>query len=64
VVPPGFSVDGSGLSNPVTGSAEEIADFVLMLGSLGFGEVRCDLEPKSFEAVSAMEPVVELVHRG
>lgn len=62
VIPPGFSADGSGLTNPVHGSAGDIADFVLHIADLGFSEIRCDLYPKSIEAITAMQPVIDLVH--
>ena len=64
VVPEGFSAGGSGMDTPVSGTAEQIADYLLGLGALGFEEVRCDLYPKTTEAVVAMQPVVELVHAG
>lgn len=60
VIPPGLDVDHE-LNNPITGSADEIAGFILGLGELGFEEVRCDLVPKSARAIEAMAPVVELV---
>lgn len=63
VVPPGFATDTSGLSNPVSGSAPEIADFIVRCGDLGFDEVRCDVYPKTLDAVAAMAPVIELVHQ-
>jgi hypothetical protein len=50
------------MSQPVTGQAHEIADFILSLRELGFEEVRCDLTDKSPEAVEAMTEVVEMVH--
>ena len=52
------------MSNPVTGSDEEIADYILSLGEMGFEEVRCDLWPRKVEAIEAMAPIVELVHEG
>lgn len=61
VVPPGIDADHE-LANPVTGSANQIADFIHSLGEMGFAEVRCDLVPKTVEAIEAMAPVVELVH--
>lgn len=64
VTPPGFSTERSGFDQPVSGSAEEIAEFILRLGDLGFGEVRCDLTNKTPAAVEAMAPVVEFVHAG
>ena len=62
VVPSGLSADGLDIQNPVTGSPEEIASFILSIGELGFDEVRCDLFPKTTSAIEAMQPVVELVH--
>jgi len=62
VVPSEFSADGLEMQNPVTGSSEEIASFVLSLGELGFDEVRCDVFPKTMSAIEAMQPVIELVH--
>ena len=63
VVPEGLEAE-HGLSNPVTGSDEEIADYILSLGEMGFEEVRCDLWPRTVEAIEAMAPIVELVHEG
>jgi alkanesulfonate monooxygenase SsuD/methylene tetrahydromethanopterin reductase-like flavin-dependent oxidoreductase (luciferase family) len=63
VLAPGLEAD-HGMTQPVTGSPEEIAGHILSLGELGFEEVRCDVWPKTTDAVAAMEPVVELVHRG
>jgi alkanesulfonate monooxygenase SsuD/methylene tetrahydromethanopterin reductase-like flavin-dependent oxidoreductase (luciferase family) len=62
VVPPGFLADGSGMDQPLAGSNEEIADRILALGDLGITEVRCDIHPKSVEAIAAMQPVIDLVH--
>jgi alkanesulfonate monooxygenase SsuD/methylene tetrahydromethanopterin reductase-like flavin-dependent oxidoreductase (luciferase family) len=64
LTPPGFSSQGSGFDHPVSGTAEEIAGFILELGDLGFEEVRCDLAAKDTTAAEAMAPVVELVHAG
>lgn len=61
VVPPGFD-PGSEMSQPVAGTAQEIAEFILAMAELGFEEVRCDLTDKSPGAVEAMTEVVELVH--
>lgn len=52
------------MSNPLTGTNAEVADFILSLAELGFAEVRCDLWPKTTEAIDAMQPVVDLVHAG
>lgn len=60
VVPPGFASDDD--PKLVSGSAEEIAGYLLALGSLGISEVRCDLTVKTPDAIEAMAPVVELVH--
>ncbi len=62
VVPPGFKPDGSDMSQPVAGTGQEIAEFILAMAELGFEEVRCDLTDKSPGAVEAMTEVVELVH--
>lgn len=62
VVPPGMSAEGSGLAHPVQGSPEDVARFIEGLGRVGFSEVRCDLHPKSVEAVETMASVVELGH--
>lgn len=67
VVPEGFStqdskVEGLDMKQPVTGASEEIADYILSVGELGFEEVRCDVFPKTIAAVEAMRPVVEIVH--
>lgn len=61
VVPPGFTPDGSEMSQPVVGTGHEIAEFILAMAALGFEEVRCDLTDKSPGAVEAMTEVVELV---
>ena len=62
VVPPGFTSDGSAMSQPVSGSAEEIAETLLSLRTLGIDEVRCDLTDKTEAGVEAMAPVVEALH--
>ena len=64
VVPEGFSTEGSGPEQAVTGSSEQIAEHILGLSELGFQEVRCDLYPKTPDAVEAMQPVVDLLHAG
>ncbi|GMQ93274.1 MAG: hypothetical protein BMS9Abin12_0751 [Acidimicrobiia bacterium] len=62
IVPPGFSGEGSGMDQAVTGGPQSISEFILGLQELGISEVRCDLTDKSAEGVEAMQPVVELVH--
>ncbi len=62
VVAPGFSVDASAMSQPVSGSADEIAETLLSLRALGIDEVRCDLTDKTEAAIEAMAPVVEALH--
>ena len=52
------------MKQPVTGTSDEIAEYILSLGALGFDEVRCDLWPKTTDAISAMEPIVKIVHAG
>jgi alkanesulfonate monooxygenase SsuD/methylene tetrahydromethanopterin reductase-like flavin-dependent oxidoreductase (luciferase family) len=69
VVPEAFrsrigTAEGLQVERPVTGTSEEIADYILSLGEYGFEEVRCDVWPKEAAAVEAMEPVVEIVHNG
>lgn len=67
VVPEGFgdrAAENLEMENPVIGTSEEIAEHILSLGEIGFDEIRCDVWPKSAEAIAAMEPVVELVHAG
>ncbi|MEX2323902.1 MAG: LLM class flavin-dependent oxidoreductase [Acidimicrobiia bacterium] len=55
--------DGAtGIGHPLSGSPEEITSTLLGFQSLGFTEVRCDLYPKTVEAVEAMADVVERVH--
>jgi alkanesulfonate monooxygenase SsuD/methylene tetrahydromethanopterin reductase-like flavin-dependent oxidoreductase (luciferase family) len=62
VVAPGYDPDGLDMDHRVVGSAEEIAERLLSLRDLGFDEVRCDIWPKTPEAIEAMLPVVEVVH--
>ena len=62
IVAPGFEAD-HGFTQPVEGSADQIAEYILALGELGFEEVRCDVWPKTPQAIAAMQPIVELVHR-
>jgi alkanesulfonate monooxygenase SsuD/methylene tetrahydromethanopterin reductase-like flavin-dependent oxidoreductase (luciferase family) len=68
-----YTVDPMGLASsdepkvagsPLGGSPEEISEVILGFQSLGFDEVRCDIYPKTAEAVEAMAPVVELVQSG
>jgi alkanesulfonate monooxygenase SsuD/methylene tetrahydromethanopterin reductase-like flavin-dependent oxidoreductase (luciferase family) len=51
-----------GMEKPVLGSSQEISEFLLGLGELGFEEARVDLWPKTTAAIEAMEPVVSAVH--
>ena len=67
VVPDDFrdrigDADDLKLDNPITGTSEQIADYIRSLGRLGFDEVRCDVWPKTTKAIEAMAPVVEIVH--
>ena len=64
VVPEGFDTGGLEMKQPVTGTDEAIAEYILSIGELGFEEVRCDVFPKTAAAVEAMHPVVEIVHKG
>ena len=61
VVPPGFD-DDSSMSQPLSGTAEEIAEAIAALGDLGITEVRIDLTDKGPAAVEAMAPVVGMLH--
>ena len=63
VLPEGLEAN-HGFENPVSGTSEQIAEYIHALGELGFEEVRCDLLPKTTEAIQAMQSVVDLVHRG
>ena len=62
VVPEGFEADGPNLSQPLAGTSDEIAARILALGELGFSEIRCDVHPRSTEAIAALAPVVAAVH--
>jgi len=63
ILAPGFKADeGLSMRQPFTGSPEDIATQIGALGALGFDEVRCDIYPKTPDAIEAMAPVVELVH--
>ena len=62
VVPPGFSADASAMSQPVSGSADEIAETPLSLRALGIDEVRCDLTDKTEAGIEAMASVVNTLH--
>ena len=69
VVPEGFNrqggkIEGLDMKQPVSGTSEEIATYILSLADLGFEEVRCEVYPKTAAAVEAMQPVVEIVHAG
>ena len=69
VVPESFNTqgviaEGLDMKHPVTGTSEQIAAYLLSLGELGFGEVRCDVFPRTAAAIEAMRPVVEIVHTG
>jgi hypothetical protein len=58
------AADFLGMEHPIAGTSEQIAEYILSLGALGFEEVRCDLFPKTSAAIEAMQTVVDLVHRG
>ena len=62
VIPEGFESEGLNMDNPVLGTSEQIAEHLLSIGGMGFDEVRCDVFPKTIEALEAMQPVVEIVH--
>jgi alkanesulfonate monooxygenase SsuD/methylene tetrahydromethanopterin reductase-like flavin-dependent oxidoreductase (luciferase family) len=61
VIPEGFDPAGSDRTQPVTGSNAEIAEYLLGLQRLGFEEIRCDIYPKTLDAVEAMAPVIDAV---
>lgn len=56
------SPDSLPIQQPVTGTNEEIVDYLRRFGKIGFDEIRCDVWPKTTEAIEAMQPVVEAVH--
>lgn len=60
--PSARSPDAPPMNHPVTGSTQEIADYLHGFGELGFDEIRCDVWPKTTEAIEAMRPIVEAVH--
>lgn len=62
VLAPGFDAD-HGMTQPVSGTPEQIAEYILALGAMGFEEVRCDVWPKTVDAIAAMEPVIDLAAR-
>jgi len=64
VVPGGFLTDEAAEAGPVSGPPDQIAEFLSSVAALGFDEIRCDVWPKTTEAIEAMAPVVELVHGG
>jgi hypothetical protein len=45
------------MSRPVTGSAEQIAEYVVAIGATVIQDDRCDVWPKTTEAIAAMESV-------
>lgn len=62
VVPPGFDIPEG--SNPIAGTADEMAAALTSFESIGVGEVRCNVVPQTVEAIEAMAEVVDLVHAG
>ena len=62
VVPPGLPSDTSTMSQPVSGSPDDIAETLLSLRALGIDEVRCDLTDRTEAGIEAMAPVVEALH--
>ena len=65
VVPEEFSgTEVPNMESPLTGSSQQIAEELLSLERFGVSEVRCSVYPSSNEALEAMKPVVDLVHRG
>jgi len=43
-------------------TADEIAEQLVGLGELGIEEVRCDVYPRTTEAVEALQPIIDIVH--
>ena len=64
IVPPGFSGEGLGIDQPISGTADEIAEHIIGLSELGIEEVRCDVHPRTTEAIEALQPIIDLVHTG
>lgn len=65
VVPEGFEdVDGLEMKQPISGSSDQIAEYLFGIGELGFDEVRCDVWPRTSEAIEAMRPVVKELQSG
>ncbi len=62
ILAPGFSDPVPKFNQPVKGSPDEIARFLLGIRDLGFSEVRVDVFPKTIEAIEAMAPVIATVH--
>lgn len=60
VVAPGFDPE-EGMTNPVTGTPEQIADQLLAFDRINIEEVRCDVWPRTTDALQSMAPVVQLV---
>lgn len=58
VVPEGFPPEVPNMENPLAGSDESIAERILGLEELGTSEVRCDVFPRTIEAIEAMAPIV------
>ena len=63
VIPEGHNAEGLNMDHPVTGTSKQIAEHILELGGLGFNEVRCDIWPKTTQAIESMGDVIQLVHR-
>ena len=53
-----------GLTPPVTGTPEQLAEFFRGLARDGVDHVQIMLEPNSMKAIDAFRPVLELLDRG
>ena len=62
VVPEGYTTEGLTIEHAITGKSSEIAEQLLDLTNIGIDEVRCDIWPKTVEAIQAMGEVAQLVH--
>jgi alkanesulfonate monooxygenase SsuD/methylene tetrahydromethanopterin reductase-like flavin-dependent oxidoreductase (luciferase family) len=61
VTPPGLTPE-SDMRQPLAGDADQLAEALLQLGTVGFDEVRCDLTDKTTLGVEAMAPVIDAIH--
>jgi alkanesulfonate monooxygenase SsuD/methylene tetrahydromethanopterin reductase-like flavin-dependent oxidoreductase (luciferase family) len=64
VVPDGFEDEVPNMDQPLRGTSAVIAEELLKFSAIGIDEIRCDVYPRTVDAIEAMRPVVELVHDG